>query len=228
MKLTVIGVGPGDPELLTVKAVKAIEKADVILVPVKKAGSTDSTALKISRSYIVDMSKVNYLHFPMINLEENKEIFDKAFKANADKVKAITKEGKNVVFLTLGDSMVYSTFSYISGYFDNISYIPGIPSFVHGACATGVPLAIGTSSFCIINMTDNEEHLEEAFKLHDRIVVMKISANPEKLRQLIDKYKKQAVIFTNLGSEGEVITDSLDYLQGKLPYFTTGIVYPCK
>lgn len=228
MKLTVIGVGPGDPELLTVKAVKAIEQADLILVPVKKEGSTDSTALKIARSYIEDMSKVNYLYFPMINLKENKAILDKAFKANADQVKAITSEGQNVVFLTLGDSMVYSTFTYISEYFTNISYIPGIPSFIHGASATGVPLAIGTSSFCIINMTDDDEQIDKAFSLHERLVVMKISAAPEKLRGYIEKYNKEAVFFTNLGAEGEVITDSLDYLQGKLPYFTTGIIYPCK
>lgn len=224
MSLTCIGVGPGDKELLTVKAVRLIEEADIIMVPVKKRNSTDSTALKIAEDYIEDRSKVHYLYFPMVSIEKEDLEIQQIFKENASVIKDYLEQGKDVIYLTLGDSSVYSTFTYMADYLDEVEYVPGIASFLQGAAHIGRPLCIGRESLAIINMTDEEEKIREFFRLHDNIVVMKVSANPSLLHELLTEGKRQVTFLSNLGMKNESITDELSFLQGKVPYFTVAQV----
>lgn len=224
MQLTVIGVGPGDSELLTIKAVRMIKEADVILVPVKKEGSTNSTALSIAKPYIEDMDKVQYLHFPMIDFDDNKNYVDTIFKEHGEKINHQLQEGKKMVYLTLGDPMIYSTFTYISQYLDGVQYIPGIPSFLNGAALSKSPLCIGKESMTVINMTDDKDKIKEVFNLHDSIVVMKVCTNQELLKDLIKQGKRSAIFMSNIGLANEYFTTDINYLDEKVPYFTIGII----
>ena len=111
-KLYGIGVGPGDPELLTVKAVRAIESADVIISPTKKMGKP-SIALQIAKPYIKPETKLVVMDFPMLSLSAERETLEKQWGENADQIQSMLNWGQNAVFLTLGDPMVYSTYSYV-------------------------------------------------------------------------------------------------------------------
>lgn len=103
-----IGVGPGDPELLTMKAIKAIEKADVLIAP-KTEKKDGSVALSIAKPYLKDDIEIVYQVFPMV---VNFETTD-AWQKNKEEILALLQAGKNVVFLTLGDPMFYSTYIYV-------------------------------------------------------------------------------------------------------------------
>ena len=104
-----IGVGPGDPELLTVKAINAIKEVDIIIAP-KTEKKEDSVALSIARPYLRDDVEIVKQVFPMVvNFEKSPE----AWENNKNEILALLKAGKKVAFLTLGDPMFYSTYIYV-------------------------------------------------------------------------------------------------------------------
>ena len=135
-KLFGVGVGPGDPELLTIKAVRVIKEADIIFT----AASTKnrySLAVEIATPYISPSTRIEKLSFPMT--KDEKEV-ETAWIHNAKQIAEQLKKGKNAVFLTLGDPTTYSTFGYILKKMEcimpqaDIETIPGITSF-HAASA---------------------------------------------------------------------------------------------
>ena len=225
MPLNIIGVGPGDSELLTIKAVRLIKEADYIITPVKKEGSKVSTALNIIKPYLDNMDKVLYYYFPMVHGFNSKPEIVELFKTHGDSINRLTDSGKKVVFITLGDPSVYSTFAYIAPYLNNIEYVPGIPSFIHGAAISKIPLCLGDESFSVINMTDSESNIRAAFKLHKNIVIMKVCSNQNLLKKLLIESKKSIVLMSNIGHGNQAITEDISVLDSKMPYFTLGIVH---
>mgnify|MGYP002730303166 FL=1 len=117
-KLYGIGVGPGDSKLLTVKAVEAIEHADMIITP-KTEKKEGSVAFNIAKPYIPDTVEI----FPMVfQMNTDMEAVNKQWEINRKLIQEKLDEGKNLVFLTLGDPMLYSTYMYIFNEFkDSIS-----------------------------------------------------------------------------------------------------------
>ena len=104
-----IGVGPGDPELLTVKAINALKKIDVLIAP-KTEKKSDSVALSIAEPYLKPSIEIIFQTFPMVkDFAEETEIFE----ANKEEILKILRAGKNVGFATLGDPMFYSTYIYV-------------------------------------------------------------------------------------------------------------------
>lgn len=225
LPLNIIGVGPGDSELLTIKAVRLIKEADYIITPVKKEGSKVSTALSIIKPYLEDMDKVLYYYFPMVHGFSSKPEVVELFKTYGESINKLTDSGKNVVFITLGDPSVYSTFAYVAPYLKNIEYVPGIPSFIHGAALSKIPLCLGDDSFCVLNMTDSESNIRAAFNLHKNIVIMKVCSNQELLKNILLESKRSIILMSNIGHENEDITDDISVLDSKMPYFTLGIVH---
>ena len=106
-KLYGVGVGPGDPELLTLKAVRIIREADVVVVP--DIGHKRQTAWSIARDYIEDKPVID-CSTPMTR---DKAATAAAYDAIADKLAALLDEGKNVAYLCLGDIAIYSTYIYV-------------------------------------------------------------------------------------------------------------------
>ncbi len=149
-----IGVGPGDPELLTVKAVNAIHNADVIMCPASKE-DRPSIALSIVSS-IIDKSKnqeIVRLIFPMT---KNKEVLEATWKKNAKIMAEKVLSGKDVVYLTVGDPYLYSTWMYMYKEIKTnhptmkISAIPGIVSIFTFASKVGISIAEGAEKVAII------------------------------------------------------------------------------
>ena len=137
-----VGIGPGDPELITLKAVRIIEQSPVIAVP--KTGESRRVALSIAEQTIphIHEKEVLSLHFPMT---KDKCMIDTNRDEIAKQIIDILKEGKDIAFLTLGDPSVYSTYWYIhqrvvkQGY--QAQMIAGVPSFCAVAAKLGISLA---------------------------------------------------------------------------------------
>ena len=132
-----VGVGPGDPELLTLKARRILSEADVIAVPDKGAG--EKTALNIVKDYIQDKP----LHTCAAPMVRDQAVLDRVRDSIAAELCGLLEEGKTVAFITLGDPSIYSTYLYIhrrvlaAGY--EAKMVPGVPSF----CAVAAQLEIG-------------------------------------------------------------------------------------
>lgn len=172
-----IGVGPGDVDLLTVKAVKAIQNADIIMCPASNE-ERPSIALSVV-SPIIDKSKnqkIVKLIFPMT---KDKDILEETWKRNAKIMAETVLTGKNVVYLTVGDPFLYSTWIYMhkdlkENYPDmEISVIPGIVSMFTFAAKVGVSVAEGAEKVAIIPSCYDLSSVKEIAKHSESMIFLK-------------------------------------------------------
>ena len=219
-----IGVGPGDPELLTVKAIKAIEAADVLIAP-KTEKKDGSVALEIARPYLKKDIEIVYQVFPMVkDFAEDTG----AWEANKEEILALLNAGKNVAFLTLGDPMFFSTYIYVFRLLEHedvdIVTIPGVPAFIAIGSHVGRPIVEGNDVLAIIPGTAPQERLEEVMAVASSAVVMKVYHNSAEIIDLLRRnhMAKDAVLVSRVGLDGErVIHDLEAHADEKLNYLST-------
>lgn len=223
-----VGVGPGDPEYLTLAAVDRLKKADVILA----ASSTKnkySVALDIARPHLPDNIRVEMLKFPMTR---DKTALQRAWDENAAITAGLLDQGKKLAFLTLGDPMLYSTFGYLLKTLREIrpeaqvEIIPGITSFQAAAARTKTILAESGENFMLFSGVDKEERLKESMDRTDNMVIMKSYKNFKLLREIITGkgLGKSTVFASRLGLEGETVLQGLDEAPEKPHYLTLLLV----
>jgi precorrin-2/cobalt-factor-2 C20-methyltransferase len=172
-----IGVGPGDPDLITIKAAKTLKTVDVICVP-KSHAKKPSMALAMVKQILAERKKpaeVLELVFPMTKDELNNR---KLWVENASIVAKKAKKG-NIAFITLGDPMLYSTFLYLyecvkESYPEiELEIIPGVTSVTAAAASAKLPLAEKEEVVTIIPSDLSPAHIEDAAKHTDNLVFMK-------------------------------------------------------
>ncbi|MHA7646381.1 precorrin-2 C(20)-methyltransferase [Nitrosopumilus sp. S4] len=208
-----IGVGPGDPELLTVKAVKAIQNADIIMCP---ASNEDRPSIALSVvSSLIDKSKnqdIVKLIFPMT---KDKDVLEQTWKKNAKIMAEKVLSGKNVVYLTVGDPYLYSTWIYMhkdlkENYPDmEISVIPGIVSMFTFASKVGISIAEGAEKVAIIPSCYDLSSVKEIAKHSETMVFLK---DGRYFDQVINVLKESGfpdnsifAIGQDLGTENEIV-----------------------
>lgn len=181
-KLYGIGTGPGDPELLTVKATRVIKNSSVIFAPNNKG---TNMALDTAKEYIGD-TRLVLIDFPMGNV--TKQDYIKA----AETIFKEIPSGQIGAFLTIGDPMIYSTFIYImeelGGKDIEINIIPGIPSFVAAASESKTPLTVKGDNFLLC-----DEFNEDLLKKVNSIAILKTFKNKE---LLINKLEENNLDYT--------------------------------
>jgi len=176
-ELICVGCGPGDPELLTIKAVKAIKDADVILCPTAKEGKP-SIALSVISS-ILDQSKkpeIVNLIFPMV---KDKRTLETTWEKNAKILAEHVLSGKKAVYLTVGDPYLYSTWIYLHRELETkypkikITVIPGIVSIFTFASKVGISLAEGGEKMVVIPSCYDLSKVKELAKNCDTMIFLK-------------------------------------------------------
>ncbi len=208
-KLYGIGVGPGDPELLTMKAVRIIQGCHVVIAPSAMAGG-DSIALDITKDYIAEGTKTQILHFPMGKDDREEKIY-KAYQV----IESYLLEGRDVAFLTIGDPFVYSTYIYLLEHFQGegfeIETVPGITSFCASASLAGLPLVIGDENLLILPGTRIDEVEDQPY-----IVIMKVYRQEEKIINHLENKGYQYTYIKRAGRDGqEVLTDKEEIINNK-------------
>ncbi|MGY5146845.1 MAG: precorrin-2 C(20)-methyltransferase [Candidatus Nitrosopumilus sp. bin_7KS] len=208
-----IGVGPGDVELLTVKAVKAIKNADIIMCP---ASNEDRPSIAFAVvSPIIDKSKnqkIVKLIFPMT---KDKDILEATWKKNAKIMAETVLTGKNVVYLTVGDPFLYSTWIYMhkdlkENYPDmDISVIPGIVSMFTFAAKVGVSVAEGAEKVAIIPSCYDLSSVKEIAKHSESMIFLKDGRYFDKVIEVLKEsgFPDNSIfaIGQDLGTENEII-----------------------
>ncbi|HLN35723.1 MAG TPA: precorrin-2 C(20)-methyltransferase [Nitrososphaeraceae archaeon] len=175
MKLFCIGCGPGDPELLTLKAFKLIRDAEVIFVPTTKPDK-NSIVLSIVEKYIDKKALIKNLIFPMV---KDRNSLKEYWKVNADEIANVVRNGKRTLYLTVGDPSIYSTWIYIQrelrrNHTDiEVEIIPGIPSIFAFAAEAKMSLVEGDENLSIVPACYDLNKVRNIARSSDTIVFLK-------------------------------------------------------
>lgn len=221
-KLYGVGVGPGDPELMTLKAVKTIEEADIIMAPTKEIEK--SVAYQIALKNVPSMADKERIGLDIPMVKDKDRVRQAHIEASAI-IEEKLKEGKKVVFIALGDISIYASFSYIHAIIKERGYetvmISGIPSFIAIAAKLNIPLVLDDEILEIIPAT----YYFEKPSVKTNKVYMKAGNCIEYLKPEMAK-AKEAYILENLGMENERILQKEEIAKNidKFGYFTTGII----
>lgn len=221
-KLYGVGVGPGDPELMTAKAIRVIRESDVIVAP--QSGAGDQAALTIAAAY-TDGKPVLHCDMPMTR---DKTVRDESHERATDEICALLDEGKTVAFLTLGDPTVYSTCWYVAkrvaarGY--QTELVPGVPSFCAAAAALGRALCEDGEMLHIIPAS--HAGVDIGLELPGSKVLMKAG---RAILQVRDKLAARgqighAALVERCGMEGERIVTDLAAMDDPTGYFSIILV----
>ena len=212
-ELICVGCGPGDPELLTVKAVKSIKNADVIMCPTSKEGKP-SMALSVVSSIIDEANKQEIVNlvFPMT---KDKEILENTWKKNARILADSVISGKKVVYLTVGDPYLYSTWIYLHREITKehpeikITVIPGIVSMFTFASKVGISLAEGAEKMAVIPSCYDLSRVKEIAKNCDTMVFLKDGHYFDQVIKLLREagFSENSVfaIGQDLGTDQEIV-----------------------
>ncbi len=227
-KLYGIGVGPGDPELLTLKAVKATGEADVIFTAASSKNDY-SLALDIARPHISKFATIIQLPFPMTS---DKLIKQKAWKKNAEKIADVLHDGLNAAFLTLGDPLTYSTFGYVLKSLAFvmpeavIETIPGITSFHAASARLNRTLVEAEESLLITSGAYGGDQLRKCPVDVQNVVMLKAYKNVVDINSALKDtgFHENSVAISKCGRQGEEIITDMNVLEERKPNYWTLIL----
>ena len=223
-----IGVGPGDPDLITLKAVKILNRVDVVFA----AASTQnphSLALRIVRPHIPEATPVELLHFPMTR---DRSATRRAWEANARRMVAVLESGRDAAFLTLGDSLTYSTFGYLMKHVQAatphiaVQTVPGITSYQAAASRLNTPLVEGEGSLMIVSGATGGDRLRSLSPKPETVVFLKAYRNLKDICAAIEEsglYPHCAAV-KNCGQPNEEVVVDIEALCRQKPDYWTLII----
>jgi precorrin-2/cobalt-factor-2 C20-methyltransferase len=229
-RIYAIGVGPGDPELLTVKAQRILHSVPVICAPTAGPGES-SYALSIIEPLLNhDRQEVIIQVFPM---RKDQSGLDEFWQTAAAGVAERVRRGNDVAFVTIGDPFIYSTFLYIYRILREkhpditVEVVPGVSSINAAAIAAGIPLGQASERIAIIPAAFDEKDLLKVLSDFDTVVLMKVSRVFDGIYALVKELglEKKCAFVSRVGTpEEEVVFDLASLLGRKLDYMSLLIV----
>lgn len=223
--ITAVGLGPGDAELLTIKGYKTLKNADIIFYPASSVDNENIQSFSLKILAQLDLNvPVHALEIPM-----NSKKRGKYYKEAYLHIKQTYEEGKNIVIVSEGDILFYSTFGYLLEYIqnDNLQYslVPGIPAFIAAGSQGNFPLVDGSKQIRVIACPKSIEELHSERKEGETLVVMKLS----KIKNWDSFFENTQSLFLyveRVGTEHQFVTGNPNDLIGRrIPYFALLIIY---
>jgi precorrin-2/cobalt-factor-2 C20-methyltransferase len=214
-KLYAVGVGPGDPELMTLKAIKTIKNVDCIACPASHGGP--GTAFGIAKEACPEIisKELLLLEFPM-----RRDDLDHAHQMAAEQIINCLSLGKDVAFLTLGDPGFYSTFYYVAGIISGQGYeieiISGITSFSTAAARLKLPLSLGDGSVMITS--------GEFREFEGTLVILKAGSRLKEFKEKAAVCGKDVYLVENCGMTDEKAYYDTDSIPDEAGYFSLVII----
>jgi precorrin-2/cobalt-factor-2 C20-methyltransferase len=225
-----IGVGPGDPELITLRAYRILSEVPVIFVPQKNEGS-ESFALTIIAGLVENSAeRVIRLTFPMVRDESR---LTHSWQKAAEIIWRHLERGEDCALVNVGDPMLYGTFIHVLEALKenhpevSVEVIPGVSSINAAAARAVTPLAIGDERIAIISGHDNDEAIREALQSFNTVVFMKPNAMFDRLLGTLEEMnllEKCVYVSRSTTKDEEIIRDIRKLKGEKLDYFSLLIV----
>ncbi len=227
-KLYFAGVGPGDPELLTLKSVRLVASCDVLFAPVRTEKATDSMALDIVKQAMnIDGKRVVYLYLPMVKGAEN--IISAAAPA-ALEIQHALSPGETGVFVTLGCATVYSTggnlFRALRDTSISLHFVPGVSSISATAASSGGPLAYSEEKIAVFPAIYSMDQVASSLKDFETVVLMKAHSCMDVLRQLLDGegLLGTSIMVEKASTQEETVRCLADMPAGYQPHYMSTII----
>lgn len=217
-----VGVGPGDPRLMTYLAVETIERSPVIAVPAEGKGR--AVCYEIASGIVRGLEKKECLRLST-PMTKDKTVLDMSYKKAAEQIMEQLRLGKDVAYLTLGDPTVYSTYIYIhrlvkeQGFHAEI--VNGIPSFCAVSGRLGDSLADRSEQIHIVPATYD---IEEALGLPGTKVLMKAASKMPEVKKILHDKKLSGAMVENCGMEGERIFQTVEEIPDDAGYYSVVVI----
>ena len=212
-----VGVGPGDPKLMTLRAIELIRENDVIAVPGKEP--KESVAYKIAAAVVPEIADKELVpvYMPMI---KDRALIDEEHKKGAALLKKYLDQGKNVVYITLGDPTIYCTFSYLQHYLEADGYpvelVPGISSITAAAARLNLPLTEWDEPLHVLPAVHKTDALMD---LPGTYVLMKSASHMKDVKETLRKSGKDVQAVIDCGMPTEQVYRSLEEIPDDAGYF---------
>ena len=236
--LYLVGVGPGDPDLMTYRAVQVLETVPVIIAP-KGSRNGKSSALTTVRAQVeLDGKEIVELHFPMKRIytargrNQEQDVVD-AWNLAAETVLQRLDRGDDVAFPTIGDPAIYSTAFYLLSTLVHhrpgidVKIVPGISAMSACSAATRQPLGLGDEVITVVPAAFERDDLKQILEKSETTVLMKVHRKFDELASIIEETGlcENAVLIEKCGLPGQHIYHDITQAAGrKLHYFSTMIV----
>ncbi|MDR2161966.1 MAG: precorrin-2 C(20)-methyltransferase [Desulfovibrio sp.] len=225
-----VGIGPGEADLLTLRAVAVLRKADVV-VGAASPRNERSLALDIAAPYLSPEVRTLRLNFPMTSDAAARAT---AWEDNAREAAVILQSGRDIAFLTLGDPLVYSTFGYLMQTMERlfpelpVEVVPGITSFQAAAARTRTVLCQDRENLVILSGINGAERLGRVLDAVDSAVILKVYKNIEAIRQALAERDacRRVMLVSRLGLAGESLSRGLDAAGTFPPYLSLLLLPP--
>ena len=227
-KLIGVGVGPGDPELITLKACRLIQEADVISYIANEQGVSQARNIA---AQILNNTEREQLEIPVVMpMCDDRSIANRVYDDAANAIQKELQAGKTVVFLCEGDPLFFGSFSYLLERIqENYTclVVPGISSVHAASSALQSPLTMLKESFAVISGRHSDEDILKVLNIHDSVVIMKAGRSRQRILNALDKSGRshEASYLEYIGRKDEKIIRDVSELKGEAgPYFSLFVV----
>ena len=221
-KLYGVGVGPGDPELMTQKAIRVIKEADVIAVPGRRKEETAAYRIAAQAVPEIEQKQCLAIDWPMT---KDRKILEEGYTLAAEQVRNMLDDGRTVAFLTLGDPTVYSTYLYLHRQIiktgGEAEIVNGVPSFCAAAARLNMGLVEKDEPLHVIPAS---YQIEDALNLPGTKVLMKAGSRIGAVKEQLIQSEAQVVMVENCGMEHERCFHSAQEIPEDAGYYSLMIV----
>ena len=212
-----IGVGPGPAGYLPLAAMQALQNADLIYVPRAKSADT-SVALQCLEGVAVAPERLREVEF---NMDPDRNVLREHYAQLAKDIATELQAGRSVAYLTIGDTLTYSTYGYILAALKDLLPVfphrtfPGITSYASAAAALDWPLGVGKERTLILPCPDDPATLQQEIETHDIVVLMKVGARLPWVLALLKEMgiAEHCAFARRIGLDGEVLANDLRELE---------------
>lgn len=227
--LTGIGVGPGDPDLITIKALNCLQRAAVVAYPCGRDGQPG-----LAQRIIVDRLAAHQRHLPLdFPYVADQGIWQQAWQRAAHQVLEVLAQGQDVVFACEGDGGFYGTFTYLAQVISTlqpgltVGRIPGVCSPLAAVGALGIPLAMGSDKLAILPALYSLEHLEQSLDWAEVVVLLKVNSVYSQVWSLLERRQllhQSRVVVKASQPDQKIYNDLSCYPHLQLPYFALMVI----
>ena len=227
-KLYGIGVGPGDPDLIPVKAVRILQRVDVVFAA-SSTKNQHSQAVAIAKPHLPSDADIRLLPFPMTKDLTEKEV---CWERHARLMIDVLTQGQSAAFLTLGDSLTYATYGYILKAIKRlapdipIETLPGITSYQAAAARVNLPLVEGQESLLVLSGVEGGDQLRKMSECAENVVFLKAYRNTGDIIASLDEADMldSSVAVANVGRDNEEVIEDIRHLEARPPGYWTLII----